>query len=69
MRNAATVRQPVPPAQPNDWGNEPCLPGDLHAMREGDRAMAEGRLISDATVGRKLRQLAKLQRERAGGSK
>lgn len=70
MKSAATIRQPAPPARPDDWGNEPCLPSDLHAMREGDRADAEGRLISDAAVGRKLRQLVrKLQCERAGGSR
>ena len=63
-------RVSVEAVEVEDWGNEPCLPSDLHAMREGDRAAAEGRLISDAVVGRHLRQLVRrLQRERDGGSK
>lgn len=69
MRNAAPAREDAPPPQSDDWGNELPLPGDLHAMRQAERDMREGRLIPDAVVARKLRRLAKLQRERAGGSK
>ena len=68
MRNAARARENAPPTQSDDWGNELPLPGDLHAMRQGDRDMAEGRLIPDAAIGRMLRRLAR-KRQLAGGSK
>ncbi len=63
MKSATTTQQPAtPPPENNDWGDEPCLPSDLHAMREGERAAAERRLIPDAAIGRMLRQ-----RERNNG--
>ena len=68
MRTAATIRQPVT-AQPRrktlDWRDEPLLPSDIEAMREGDRAMAEGRLIPHAQV---MAELAEIRRQH-GGSK
>ena len=68
MRTAATIRQPVT-AQPRrktlDWRDEPLLPSDIEAMREGDRAMAEGRLIPHEQVRREIDEA----RRQRGGSK
>ena len=72
MKSAATIRQTAPQTAnaAADWHNEPWLLSDLEASREGDRAMAEGRCISDAAMGRKLRAFKrKLQVQRDGGSK
>ena len=72
MKSAATIRQVAPQTAnaADDWHNEPWLLSDLEAAREGDRAMKEGRCISDAEMGRQLRALKrKLERQRGGGSK
>ena len=67
MKNSAAVKKSnakKPACDPECF--EAPTPSDLHAMQQGDRDAAAGRLVSDADV---TSRLAAIRRQRAGGAK
>ena len=72
MKSAAAMKHAAPPvsAGADDWANELPTAADLAGLRESERDVREGRVISHAVVKRRLKRfIAKLQRERDGGLK